>query len=78
MSYSNLQIQCYYSSIGSTKRIYYTAMDFSINTKMPLDVLTEAQCKRKDEGVSTKTGHASRKHVDKAIACQNRNQNIHI
>lgn len=70
MRYSSLQIQRYYSSIGSTKRMYYTTIHFSFNTKIPLDVLTEAQCKRKDEGVSTRTGHASRKHVDMAIACQ--------
>lgn len=59
-------------------KLTYTAVKFSFKTEAPLVVLTEAQCKRKDEGVSTKTGHASRKHVDRAIACQNRNQNINI
>lgn len=39
---------------------------------MPVvEELTEAQCKRKEEGVRTRTGQDSRTHAVKAIACIN-------
>lgn len=31
--------------------------------------LTEAQCKRKEDGVSTRTGQKSRTHETNAIVC---------
>jgi hypothetical protein len=39
--------------------------------------LTEAQCRRKEEGVRIRTGHESRMHALTAIACKRHEINMH-
>ena len=54
-------------------RIHLLNQKYEVNK-----TLTEAQCRRKEEGVRIRTGHESRMHALTAIACKRHMNSIYM